>query len=440
MPPTDRPSDRCTLDTGHDVFVTLADQVLPLVRTRGDLHRWRAANAYGFELHEAVTLLQDAAENEPPAEVLTVTQKAIASACKVIMRADDSSGIIGDAIRELLELHAQLAFIAPPKYRRLVDWMIRFQFDNECDFFEIDPAAYAPALGERGLAAYRAKLDEVAATVSPALSAEQRQNLSSKDRDAWTRVMHENHTRFVLEWNARRLAVWDRDVDAIIATHSRDRKVAAWLQDTAEALAEIGEFDLAIDWARQATWFDLGHQAAKASGYWCALLAEHRPDEELPARLEVFRRWPTSSNASALHERAGKTWPTYADEVMSTLEGRPREAVSFAIYGLDDITLAWNLAHSLTLDDSGLWQELAKRYEKVDALAVLPIHTQLVIAELEHANAGFYRSAARRLARMRTLAAGSPHAAEVDALISELRETHRRRPRLQLEFDKAGLP
>ena len=65
--------------------VNLADQILPLVRTRTDLHRWRPANDYGSQLHDAVTLLQDAAENEPPAEVLTVTQKAIASACKVIM-------------------------------------------------------------------------------------------------------------------------------------------------------------------------------------------------------------------------------------------------------------------------------------------------------------------------------------------------------------------
>ena len=101
----------------QDVCVTLADHILPLVRTRTDLHRWRASNDYGFELHDAVTLLQDAAENEPPADVLAVTQKAIASACKVIMRADDSSGIIGDAIRQLLELHAQLASTAPPPYR-----------------------------------------------------------------------------------------------------------------------------------------------------------------------------------------------------------------------------------------------------------------------------------------------------------------------------------
>jgi hypothetical protein len=418
--------------------VTLADQILPLVRSRTDLHRWRAANAYGIQLHDAVTLLLDAAENEPPAEVLAVTQKAIASACKVIMRADDSSGIIGNAIRQLLGLHAQLARVAPPPYRKLVDWMIRFQF--ECDYFEIDPVAYAPALGERGLAAYRAKLDEIAAGLSPKLSDEQQRNLWSTDRAAWSRRVEEDHTRFVLEWNDRRLAVWDKDVDAIIVTHSRDRKVAVWLEETAKAMAEIGEFDLAIDWARQATWFDLGHQAAKASGYWCTLLATHRPDDELPARLDVFRRWPTSSNASTLHQRAAASWPTYADEVMATLERRPREAVSFALYGLDDLALAWTLAHSLALDDSGLWQELAKRYETVEPLAVLPIHRDLALADLEHADAGFYRSAARRLARMRRLASDSPEAADVDELIADLRETHRRRPRLQLEFDRAGLP
>ena len=35
---------------------------------------------------------------------------------------------------------------------------------------------------------------------------------------------------FTLGWNARRLAVFDRDVESIIATHGRDRLVATWLQ------------------------------------------------------------------------------------------------------------------------------------------------------------------------------------------------------------------
>ena len=36
--------------------------------------------------------------------------------------------------------------------------------------------------------------------------------------------------------------------------------------------------------------------------------------------------------------------------------------------------------------------------------------------------------------------ARSAHAPAVDALIAQLRETHRRRTRLQQEFDRAALP
>ena len=118
----------------------------------------------------------------------------------------------------------------------------------------------------------------------------------------------------MIEWNARRLAVLDRDIDAIIRSHARDRKVAGWLEDTAEAFEEIGEIDLALDWAKQATEFDRGHQSLKAAGYWCKLLAEHRPAELLPARLEVFRRWPSSSTAAYLYQEAGLLWPSHRDD------------------------------------------------------------------------------------------------------------------------------
>ena len=422
--------------------MTLADAVLPLARTRSDVHRWHAADSYGSQLHDAVDMLERAASTDPPAEVLVVTQKAIASACKVIMRADDSSGIIGDAIRRLLALHVRLVRMSPPPPAKLVAWMITFQFHNECDYFELDAAAYAPALGERGLASYRAKLEEIASALPPEPTEEEQRKiwLDYRNSAEQERLSIARHTRFVLEWNAQRLAVWDRDVEAIVTTHSRDRKVAAWFEDTAKALAEIGEVDLAIDWAKQATYFSLGHQSVKAAGYWCKLLAEHRPDEELPARVEVFRRWPNSTHAGALRKAAGHAWPAYASEVTDALERNPREAVLFALYGLDDLQQAWTLAHSLGVTDAGLWQELVKRYEKIDPLATLPVHTDLVHADLEHANAGKYRDAARRVARMRKLAAGQPEALVVDQLIADLRETHRRRPRLQQEFTRAGLP
>ena len=128
----------------------LADAVLPLIRTRADLSRWSASNAHGQQMHEAVDILESAIPTTDPAEVYAVTHKALSSAIKVIARADDSSGIIGDACRRLLELHPIVAAAAQVPAGNLADWMVRFQFDGDVDYFEIDPVAYAPALASPG--------------------------------------------------------------------------------------------------------------------------------------------------------------------------------------------------------------------------------------------------------------------------------------------------
>lgn len=66
------------------------------------------------------------------------------------------------------------------------------------------------------MAAYRAKLDVHRARLAPL----------SPGSDSWS--VPGRHERWVLEWNDRRLAVLDHDIDAIIQTHANDRKVAAW--------------------------------------------------------------------------------------------------------------------------------------------------------------------------------------------------------------------
>ena len=406
---------------------SLADAVLPLIRTRSDLHRYSAANAHGRDMHEAIDILEAAIPTTDPDEIFSVTHKALASSLKVIARADDSSGIIGDACRRLLQLHTRAAAVAGTPVGKLIDWMMQFQFDDdEVDYFELDPVAYAPALGEVGMAAYRNRLAEVEASLGP------------RPADRWS--SGHSHEWFTLDWNAQRLAVFDHDIDAIVRTHAKDRRFAAWLEDTAEAFEEIGEIDLAIDWAKQATDFDRGHQSLKAADYWCGLLEAHRPTEALDARLSVFRKWPSSTSAARLHKAAGNAWPDYRDEVVATLAASPRDAVLFALLTLKDPEFAWNLAHSLALDSDQTWSELVKAYEKVDPIATLPIHQRLVENELVEAGAQHYRLAARRLARMRKLADGSELAGDVDGLIADLRETHRRRPRLQQEFERAGLP
>jgi tetratricopeptide (TPR) repeat protein len=406
----------------------LAEAVLGRIRTRSDLYRLSAANRHGGSMHEAIDMLEEARPTTDPAEFYSVVHAALASAIKVIARADDSSGIIGDACRRLLEMHPQAAAAGRVRPSKLVDWMMTFQFKGDVDYFHVDPVAYAPALGEAGMADYRARLDALRATLGPKPSEAER--WSVPDRYEW----------WVLDWNDQRLAILDRDVDAIIRTHARDRKVAAWLQDTAQAFEEIGDIERAIDWARQATDHSPSHQALRASDYWCQLLAQHRPGELVAARRAVFSRWPSSSTAASLYRDAARAWPELRDEVLSTLAEHPDQAVTFALSTLKDPHLAWELSAGLRPEDLHVWADLAEAYGAIDPIAVMPIHRLLVEHELEHADAKYYRRAAKRLAKMRTLAAGTEQADAVTAFIAELRDIHRRRPRLQQEFDRARLP
>ena len=112
-------------------------------------------------MHEAVDILEAAIPTTDPAEVYAVIHKALASAIKVIARADDSIGIIGHACRRLLDLHPEAAAAAHVPTGKLIDWMMKFQLDGDVDYFELDPVAYAPALGEKGMKPYRARLDEI---------------------------------------------------------------------------------------------------------------------------------------------------------------------------------------------------------------------------------------------------------------------------------------
>ena len=148
----------------------------------GSIASGEASNAHGQQMHEAVDILEAAIPTTDPAEVYAVTHKALSSTIKVIARADDSSGIIGDACRRLLELHPIVAAAAQVPAGNLPDWMVRFQFDGDVDYFEIDPVAYAPALGKSGMATYRARLSNIEAGLGPRPSAE-----DSGRRDTRTR-------------------------------------------------------------------------------------------------------------------------------------------------------------------------------------------------------------------------------------------------------------
>lgn len=402
----------------------LADDVLPLVRSAGDLHRYRAANEHGSQMHEAVDILEEAMGVEDPAVVHDVCQRALMSSLRIIMRADDSAGIIGDACRRLIALHPVTAAAAQVPPAKLVAWMMKFQFDEDCDYFELNPVAYARALGAAGMARYREDLARRKAIF-----------LSSPAADDQF-----GHECFVFEHNARRLAVLDRDVEAIIVTHARDQSISAWLMDAAEAFVEIEDIDRAIEWARRAALTPPDHQAIHAGLLWGKLLEEHRPEQLLAGRIELFERWPRQGTAALLHEAAGDRWPEVEGSVVERLMGRPWDAVAFLLRQVGDVDRAWAVAHEHPdLVGARLWGDLAAARGLTHPEQAIPVLVRLANDELVEAGAQHYRIAANLLARAQKFAAGAEQRAEFDETVRGIREVHRRRPRLQDEFDAAHL-
>ena len=152
-----------------------------------------------------------------PGNWCELLERGIAHVVKVIQtRADDSSGMVGDLARDLLELHARAcdAGVADPV--KLARWMIGFRFSDQ-DFFEADPVRYQAALGEAGLAEFRTLLT------------------AQKDQGG-----------FAARYARERLAVLDGDSAAIVALLGGDLSQPHQFIRVAEAMVELGRDEEAI--------------------------------------------------------------------------------------------------------------------------------------------------------------------------------------------------
>ena len=403
---------------------------------------------YGQGAWEGVEALREAVDEIGAARVIPYVQKAIASTVRVILRADDSNGTIGDLIRSLLEMHAHLCAAEPPPTAKLVPWLVKFQFDGTQDFFDIDIVDYAESLGERGMARYRSELARITEALSPEPSEDEERALREaqyRDHEPYERMVNDRHARFLLDYNTKRLAVVDRDIDAIVAVYGGDQSRAYRLHDVAKALVEIGEVDRAIGFAERAALSERSFQAEKAAHYWCELLALHRPAEEFAARNSVFEHWPSSSNASGLRDAAAGEWEWewewewagIQERVLTVLAARPYDYIVFLLLTLSDVPRAWAEALRLDLDSDDLWIRLVDAYQQLDLAAVVSVLCRLIESDLRVADVGNYRSAVKRLRQLRTISAGVGQTDDARAYTAQLREQHRNRPRFLQELDRA---
>ena len=396
---------------GADGLAQLRAEVDRGLRTRrfldyGESAGWaRAAQPIVVELDKAVAA-------SPSRELVELLQRAVGHVVKVIMHADDSDGMIGDLARELLALHARAcdAGVADPV--ELAAWMVRFGFDDQ-DFFEVDPVRYASALDDAGLAAYR---DAVGAR-----------------RDGGS---------FAVRYARERLAILDRDIDAIERLLGGDLTAPYQFIRVAEAMRELGLDDQALAWAKRGIAQTSGWQVAKLYDLACEV-QRGEPPEVLALRRAQHERMPSSSTYRALRAAAEAldAWPVEQDAARATLQRTDARGFVDALLGDDEPGLAWEAALAAPRDALGsdLWLRLAERRERDRPADALAVYRRIADEVLEQADRRAYRSAARILQRARTAA---QTASELDAFaeyLTGMRERYRRRPTLIAILDKAGL-
>lgn len=301
--------------------------------------------------------------------------------------------------------------------------MVRFAFEDQ-DFFEIDPVAYAEALGDRGLAVYRREVAKWSDSAD-----------APGDRSETLREFYGGFPSFAAKYAAARLAIIDRDVDRLVELLGGDLSSPHQFQRVAEAMVELGEPEEALRWARRGIAETSGWQVAKLYDLAADLLTdEGNPDEVVELRRHHHERMPAASTYANLQAagRSNGTWETEVGPARSVLAARDPAGLIDALLGDGEPDLAWDVAATGDRElAASQWLRLA------DAMAV---YLRLADAILVRADKRAYRDAIRHLkAARRAATAANRTTTEFDGHLSEVRERNRRRPSFMAMLDKAGL-
>lgn len=433
------------------------DDLLNLVNrelkpTRRFYDYWQA-NEYAEECAPTVQLLLDAARDARPA-LVPIIERAITLLTRAILRADDSSGLLGQLVEETLEAHALAVRSSTPpltvaEQKRLVKWIVKYRYHGEQDFFDPDIVAYAPGLSEASIAQYRTAIETL--------------DLGDYGRYPLTR-----------------LAVLRGDRDEIVAANGGEPHNELVAERLVNDLTEAGLRDHALHYAR------LGVEMAGRGWHTqlIDLLVDDALDrgatsaaalgESVQLRRDWFARFPSAQSFNALHTTALRVgvWDderAAAEAVLADhspndftrylLSARPDEAWEYALQHLPlrvseqkieippdasparraMLTALQRPQH--TLLDRQLWSDLCKQRESGHPADALPVYRALIDEVLVETDKRNYREAAKLLTRMRSVAdqAGGSAPAEFAQFLADTADRNRRRPTCIAAFKRAGL-
>jgi len=378
---------------------------------------YRESGGWAMQARPVVEAIGEAVGSSPTAELVALIERAIGHVVKVILKADDSDGLIGDLARELLDLHARACDAGNADPIKLAHWMVRFRFDDQ-DFFEVDPVRYAGALGDLGLAAYRREV---------------KQRVEAGGRDS-----------FAATYAQERLAVLDGDTEALVVLLGGDLSRPYQFIRVAEAMAELGRDADVLSWASRGIAESSGWQVAQLYDLAAGIHIRRGEDQEvLRLRREQHQRMPSSSTYGLLRAaaEASGVWPAERPAARAVLAERDPGGLVDVLLADGEPEAAWQVpgAHSDWDPGPQRWVRLAEAREASAPGDALDVYLRLADLQLETTGKAAYVRAVAILKKAAQAAQAADRQGEFAAHLAALRETHRRRPTFIAVLDKARL-
>jgi tetratricopeptide (TPR) repeat protein len=382
-------------------------------------HPYHGRREYSDRAQEVAVTLAGMLEAGRGADVAPLARRAVERVTDGLLHIDDSSGIIGDDLRELTGLYARACAIAPPDGAKLAAWLAASRCDGP-GWPDFAVADFAPALGEAGLAELARLVEERRADGEPG---------------SWAVTWGVSSLR-------KELAALSGDVDAHVAVLAQEARSGRDYGEIVSVLHKAGRDRDAEEWARSGL-------AAEPLSPWTDALREQladllfgsgRGDEAVAMYREVFERRAMYSDYLRLRkaaEQAGQ-WKELRGWALDFLRERARTGEYRQVHlgELISVLLREDLAEEAWLTAAGepeqvsesQWLQLISLRESGCPSDVLGPLSRLIELGVEQAGDKYrYPKAVKALRRLREDYERAGDAAGFGVYLDGLRERQQRK-------------
>ena len=358
--------------------------------------------------------------------VVPVLRKAVDRMTTALMYMDDSSGIVGDDLQQVMDLYARACVAAPPDPKRLAGWLVKLECDGP-GWPRILLRDFVPALGAPGLT-------EVERLVA--------ERAKSADPESWA-------GQFAVRDLREQLAEVSGDVDRYVNVLTEHLQSAVQYGRIVDALRAAGRRAEAITWARRGLAEKMGWPQTDelrdvlvalllGQGDAEAALAVRSAEFDRHSTLAAYRAWtatavqtgaadPASAAVERLRLRVAEQ-PAYVSELVDVL---------MATGAHDE---AWLIARA---NPGRLgrqrWLTLLAQRSTTQPFDVIEPYQDLAEAQVnDSGDKHRYRRAMPLLSALQAACQAAGQDDEFAAYLADFRDRHRRRPTLIKTLDGAG--